>query len=600
MRNWSFNKKILTIGLIFVITVAGISATGFVGLSKLEKTLDTTTILYDIESSFSALSEGHDKVRALEANAILEPTVEQTSLFPKRMTDVYRDWEAGLNALSLKVSDNNQKTKINELKSTISKRRELSDKILKAALEGENEQAFELHNTEEGPAKPLDERIQKLTGEIIQAERVAASVMRREVSLVSKTWMYWMGVVSALGLGFGLLLSQAVVAGLNRSLSRTTENLSEASNQFFTRSQQISESSASLALATSSEATSIRETASTLKDIGALSEIGSVNSKKAAEVATEAVVHAGRGRDYVENVVAAIDDINQYDQSVMSQIGESHKQLADVVNVIADIKGKAKFINDVAYQTKLLSFNASVEAARAGEFGKGFAVVAEELGNLSTLSTATAKDIATLLEESLRKADGLVRETQLKIESLAAVKRDKIDRGSAAVAQCGPILNELCEKTKQLENRTNEIATNCEMQASGLSEVNKAMVLLEQVTIQNANNASVCATATLELTTQAEGVKTSTRNLVNSIRGQNAQTMRTRMSAQEAIPEVQSEESDAGRNEEKTRLRAVPQRHESRTTRNRHQRRHSSENRMRKAAGAEDIQFDDDPRLHDT
>lgn len=599
MRNWSLNKKILTIGLIFGITVAGISATGFFGLSKLEKTLDTTTILYDIESSFSALSEGHDKVRALEANAILEPTVEQTSLFPKRMTDVYRDWETGLTALNAKVSDNSQKARINELKSTLSKRRELSDKILKAALEGENEHAFELHNTEEGPAKQLDNRIQMLTEEIIKTERAAASVMRREVSLVGKTWMYWMGVVSALGLGFGLLLSQAIVAGLNRSLSRTAENLSESSNQFLTRSQQISESSTNVAAATTAEAKSIGETASTIKDIATLSEIGSANSKKAAEAAIEAVVHAGRSRDYLENIVAAIDDINQYEKNVMSQIGERHKQLAEIVNVIAEIKGKTKFINDVAYQTKLLSFNASVEAARAGELGKGFAVVAEELGNLSTLSTTTAKDISALLEESIRKADDLVRETQLKFESLGEIKRNKIDNGSAAAAQCLPLLSELCEKTKQIETMTNEMATNCEMQASGLTEINKAMVLLEQVMLQNATNASDCAAATQDLTTQAEGVKTSTRNLVNSIKGQNAQTMRTRMSAQEAVPEVQSVESDTARNEVKTRLRAIPPKHESRSTRNRHQRRHSSENRMRKAAGAEDIHFDDDPKPHD-
>jgi methyl-accepting chemotaxis protein len=78
----------------------------------------------------------------------------------------------------------------------------------------------------------------------------------------------------------------------------------------------------------------------------------------------------------------------------MNQINYSNEQMSEIVKVIQEIETKTKVINDIVFQTKLLSFNASVEAARAGEQGKGFAVVAEEVGNLAQMSGNAAKEIS--------------------------------------------------------------------------------------------------------------------------------------------------------------------------------------------------------------
>jgi methyl-accepting chemotaxis protein len=105
---------------------------------------------------------------------------------------------------------------------------------------------------------------------------------------------------------------------------------------------------------------------------------------------------------------------------------KTNENMADIVKSIAEIKTKTNVINDIVFQTKLLSFNASVEAARAGEHGKGFAVVAEEVGALAAMSGNASKEIAQLLDGSLSRVTVLADETKQRADGIAigsALKR---------------------------------------------------------------------------------------------------------------------------------------------------------------------------------
>ena len=95
---------------------------------------------------------------------------------------------------------------------------------------------------------------------------------------------------------------------------------------------------------------------------------------------------------------------------MLINMGYMHKQKhywLEILGYIKSIEEKTKVINDIVFQTKLLSFNASVEAARAGEQGKGFAVVAEEVGNLATMSGTSAEEISKLLESSISHIESI-------------------------------------------------------------------------------------------------------------------------------------------------------------------------------------------------
>lgn len=115
----------------------------------------------------------------------------------------------------------------------------------------------------------------------------------------------------------------------------------------------------------------------------------------------------------------SIKNIGAANERAGREIGASARHFADIVKVIEEIGSKTKVINDIVFQTKILSFNASVEAARAGEHGKGFTVVAEEVGKLAAMSGVAAHEIGELLSGSIQKVDAIVKDTQTKVKILA-------------------------------------------------------------------------------------------------------------------------------------------------------------------------------------
>ena len=135
---------------------------------------------------------------------------------------------------------------------------------------------------------------------------------------------------------------------------------------------------------------------------------------------------ANQGKETVFNVITAMNSLSDSAKNMMSRFNQTSSELQDVVNIINQIGEKAQVVNDIVFQTKLLSCNASVEAARAGEHGKGFAVVAEEVGNLANMSGRSAEEISTILDSSTKKVDQLVKSNQQEIEKLVKNSTHKI------------------------------------------------------------------------------------------------------------------------------------------------------------------------------
>ena len=193
--------------------------------------------------------------------------------------------------------------------------------------------------------------------------------------------------------------------------------------------------------------------------------------------------------------------------------------MTDIVKVIQDIGNRTKVINEIVFQTKLLSFNASVEAARAGEHGKGFAVVAEEVGKLAQMSGNAAKEITDMLDASISKVEGIVRDTQTKVESLVTSGKEKVDSGVTIAKRCSQVLNEIVQNVSRVTGLSQEISQATTEQARGVSEINKAMSQLDTVTQQNAATSEEAASAAEELSAQADSLKSSVDELMHVITG---------------------------------------------------------------------------------
>jgi len=200
------------------------------------------------------------------------------------------------------------------------------------------------------------------------------------------------------------LVAAFIVGGaIARPLENVIANLRRESKEANDSSQNIASASHQLAQSATEQASALQETASSIEEMSAMITKNADNAAKSGTAARNSSEVANKGKQASEQMIQAINDINLSNASIMKQIEESNQQISDITKVIAEIGNKTKVINDIVFQTKLLSFNASVEAARAGEHGKGFAVVAEEVGNLAQMSGNAAKEIAEMLDAESKK-----------------------------------------------------------------------------------------------------------------------------------------------------------------------------------------------------
>lgn len=181
----------------------------------------------------------------------------------------------------------------------------------------------------------------------------------------------------------------------------------------------------------------------------------------------------------LEELKKMINEVNISSQVLQKSVENGLKSIAGVTETMAEIKEKSKIINDIVFQTKLLSFNASIEAARAGEYGKGFAVVAEEMGNLAKASGEASKEIEEILNIGVEKtkeqitlvSNDLEKVTTQTIAHINLISK-KTDELSNRFIQLSEYSSETEEKAKQISNATAE-------QNIGVQEIASALQTLE-------------------------------------------------------------------------------------------------------------------------
>ncbi len=237
--------------------------------------------------------------------------------------------------------------------------------------------------------------------------------------------------------------------------------------------------------ATQSQAAAIQETAATLDQITSMVHRSVENAKKSSQQAANSFSIAEEGQSVVQSMRNAMSEIRDSNDRIMKQIEQSNLEIAGIVEVIKNISEKTKVINDIVFQTKLLSFNASVEAARAGEQGKGFAVVAEEVGSLANLSGNSSKEINDLIQDSLIRVERIVKNTQESVGSLINEGLNRVDQGAQVADRCGEILEQIVENVSSVRSLMEEVTSAAEEQFKGVKNISEAMNLLDSSTQQN-------------------------------------------------------------------------------------------------------------------
>lgn len=315
------------------------------------------------------------------------------------------------------------------------------------------------------------------------------------------------------------ILSVVVAQRASGILEKISARLESESNKVSQTATDVTGSAHSLSESATQQASALQETAASIEEINAMIKKSSENSTRSQEVANSSAEIAKRGQQSVADMANAINDINISNEAILKQIVESNNQISDIARVIAEIGDKTKVINDIVFQTKLLSFNASVEAARAGEHGKGFAVVAEEVGNLAQMSGNAAKEISEMLNESITNVENTVSESKRKVESLISDGRQKLKTGITIADQCSEILKEVVVNVDDLASMVSEISVASREQSQGVNEITKAMNELDQATHANATTSQKVSGNASSLSEQADHMNEIVSELFNVVSG---------------------------------------------------------------------------------
>ncbi len=306
------------------------------------------------------------------------------------------------------------------------------------------------------------------------------------------------------------LISALVIMGSLRGTFSDIRKFSDNANNI---TDHVKDAAQSVSSATTEQASAIQETVATLNEINAMVSRSVDNAVKSSELSEHSSKMATEGHKAVDDMVRAMEEINISNNNIMESINTSNTQITEIVDVITLISDKTKVINDIVFQTKLLSFNASVEAARAGEHGKGFAVVAEEVGSLAQMSGNAAKEIGLMLSESISKVEDIVEKTNQNVQGLVEDGKDKVEAGFVVAKKCGEVLDDVVKNVNIVNGMIGEIAEGAKQQADGVSNISSAMNELDESTHSNADTAYKTLEYSANLIEQTGGLNNSITDL---------------------------------------------------------------------------------------
>jgi methyl-accepting chemotaxis protein len=398
-------------------------------------------------------------------------------------SDNYKKYSAELEEKSHKVHE-----MTDELKKGLqsAEGQQLADEFLKAEVElfsnyqtaktsflnPENFQMAEADKALKGKDRPVTESLNKLNTVI--EKNMETSTLESEQRLASQMKLGFM--VAFFVTALVVIMAWTVLRKISLRLIHVTHSLEQVSSNIDGAALEISNASVQLANSNTEAAASIEETSASIEEISSMVKRTTDSMKETNSLAVSGNETALKGEKEMTALITS-----------MNEIKKSSGKMEEIIAVI----------DDIAFQTNLLALNASVEAARAGEQGKGFAVVADAVRTLAQRSATSAKDISTLIKESVAK----------------------IEDGARIAAGNEAVLKDIVVAIRKISQLTSDVSAMGAEQLSGVEQIAKAVSQLDQTSQMNAASAEETSGASMQLKAQTQVLMGSIHDLQSVVEG---------------------------------------------------------------------------------
>ncbi len=294
-----------------------------------------------------------------------------------------------------------------------------------------------------------------------------------------------------------MVLAVWAVRGITLPIMGVSKRLRDIADQVSSASMEVRSASEMLATSANQQSSSVTETSASVEELDGMVKNNLTGAELSAQIATDM-------RQRVDTGHSMIQELTEATNSML----ESNKKIQQLVDVIGAIGDKTKIIDEIVFQTKLLSFNASVEAERAGEHGRGFAVVAQEVGNLAQLSGTAALEISTIVKDSVVQAQQITEDN-----------RQKVEVGAKKVAAITEIFEKVRVDSDKVESGSNSIKKASAEQSTGIEQINLAIHEIDKATQAISAAAEETSSSSSELARISTQMNSEVKGLIAIIEG---------------------------------------------------------------------------------